>query len=246
MDLSQDRFLDGRLQLWQPRNGYRAGTDPVLLAACVPARPGEVFLDLGCGVGTAGLCLAWRSGAAGFGLELQPDYAALARRNATEAGLPLQIVEGDVHDMPAELRARVFDHVLLNPPYFAQHAGTPARDAGRDTAMRDRSDLAQWLGAASRRLRPRGTLSVIVRADRLQDLLSALPAVVGSLRVLPLAPRAGRPAKRVLLQGTKEGAAPLTLLAPLILHSGDHHEADGDDFTALAAGVLRRGAEINL
>ncbi|MGB0439250.1 MAG: methyltransferase, partial [Paracoccaceae bacterium] len=51
--LTCNAFLGGRAQIWQPRDGYRAGIDPVLLAASVPARPGERILDLGCGGGGA-------------------------------------------------------------------------------------------------------------------------------------------------------------------------------------------------
>ena len=65
-DLTHDAFLGGRLHLWQPRRGYRAGVDPVLLAASVPAKAGQSVLDLGCGAGAAALCL----GAREPGLEL--------------------------------------------------------------------------------------------------------------------------------------------------------------------------------
>ena len=59
-DLTHDAFLCGRLHLWQPRKGYRAATDPVLLAAACPAVAGQRVLDLGCGAGAASLCLAAR------------------------------------------------------------------------------------------------------------------------------------------------------------------------------------------
>ncbi|WP_425093160.1 tRNA1(Val) (adenine(37)-N6)-methyltransferase [Tropicimonas sp. S265A] len=244
--LTHDRFLGGRLRLWQPRGGYRAGTDPVLMAAAVPVRASEDFLELGCGVGTAALCLAYRCGAAGVGLEMQPQYAALARQNARESGLALEVVEGDVHAMPAEIKARSFHHVMLNPPYFSEVAGTPAADVGRDIALRDRSDLAEWLDAAARRVRPKGSLTVIVRADRLRQVLAGLPEVIGTLRVLPLSARRGRPAKRVLVQGIKEGRGPLILLPPFILHEGSSHSEDGDDFTSAAARILREGAALDL
>ena len=77
---SDDRFLCGRLRLLQPRKGYRAATDPVLLAAACPATSGDRVLDLGCGAGAAALCLGLRvPGLALSGLELQPGYADLAR-----------------------------------------------------------------------------------------------------------------------------------------------------------------------
>ncbi|MCZ8088489.1 MAG: methyltransferase, partial [Rhodobacteraceae bacterium] len=86
--LSDDKFLMGRLRLLQPVKGYRAATDPVLLAAACPARAGETVLDLGCGAGAAGLCLATRvPGVVLAGLEVQPEYADLARRNADRNGV---------------------------------------------------------------------------------------------------------------------------------------------------------------
>ena len=129
--LSRDAFLGGRLRLWQPLQGYRAAIDPVLLAAFVPARPGQRVLELGCGGGTAVLCLARRvPGLELHGVEIQPDYAELARRNAAENGLALRVHVGDVLDLPAGLRLG-FDQVLANPPFHAA-AAPPARDAGRD------------------------------------------------------------------------------------------------------------------
>ena len=106
-DLTRDAFLDGRVQAWQPRAGYRAATDPVLLAAAVPARAGQSVLELGCGVGVASLCLAARvPGLEMTGVEVQAEYAALARRNAAENGAALQVVEADLEALPTDLRAR--------------------------------------------------------------------------------------------------------------------------------------------
>lgn len=241
---SCDGFLGGRLMLEQPVSGYRAGTDPVLLAAAVPARASDTCLDLGCGVGTAALCLAVRTGARCTGVEVQPDYAALARANAARNNLPLEVWDADVSALPPTLRQRSFDHVMLNPPYFPAGAGTPARDAGRDLALRDRGDLAVWLGVAVRRTKPKGTVTVIARSDRLPELLAGVPPVLGSLRLQPLAAREGRPAKRLILQGIKDGRAPFTLNAPVILHDGPHHLRDGEDVSMAAQRVLRDGQSL--
>ena len=100
-ELTEDGFLGGRLSLLQPARGYRAGVDPVFLAAATPARPGQSVLDLGCGVGTAALCLGARVPDLSLaGLERQPDYAALARENATRNGIPLTVIEGDLPARP--------------------------------------------------------------------------------------------------------------------------------------------------
>lgn len=246
-DLTSDAFLGGRLTIWQPRHGYRAAMDPVLLAAAVPARAGDRVLDLGCGAGVAGLCLAARvPGVVLSGLEVQPFYAGLARRNAALNGVAMRLIEGDLTMMPATLRAEVFDHVLANPPFYPAGGGSPAADPGRERALREAVPLADWAGAALRRLRSGGWLTLIVAAARLPDLLVALPSGAGSVTVLPVAPRIGRPAHRVILRARKGGRGGFHLLAPFVLHEGTAHAADGDSHAAAAKAILRDGAALDL
>lgn len=245
-ELTRDGFLGGRLQVLQPASGYRAATDPVLLAASVPARPGQSVLELGCGVGVASLCLLARvPGLSVTGLESQAGYADLAARNAAANGLALKVVTVDLADMPAGLRRQAFDHVIANPPYFRAGDGTPATDAGREAALREETPLADWVDAGLRRLKPEGWLTVIHLAERLGDVLAGLAGRAGSVSILPVVPRAGRSAGRIIVRARKGGRAPLRLLSPLVLHTGDRHETDGDDFTAEARSILREGGEIS-
>jgi len=234
-ELSRDGFLGGRLRLWQPRRGYRAAIDPALLAAFAPAQAGMRALDLGCGVGTVALCLGTRQpGLELHGLEAQPAYAELARRNAAANGLALAVHEGDVRRPPASLRALQFDLVLANPPFHAATA-TPAGDPGRDRARREaEAGLADWIDAGLRRLAPGGFLVLIHLPTRLGDLLAALDRRAGAVEILPVAPRVGRAAERLLLRARKGSRAPLMLLAPFILHDAD--EAGG--YTRAAQAVL--------
>lgn len=242
-DLSCDAFLGGRLRIWQPKQGYRAAMDPVLLAAACPARQGQTVLELGCGAGVAALCLAVRvPGVSVAGVEIQPDYGELARRNAAGNGVALEVAEGDIAHLPPGLRTRSFDHVIANPPYYPAHAGTAARDAGRERALREETPLSLWFEVALRRLKPGGWLTVIQSADRLADMLDLKGA--GSITILPVAPRTGRDSTRVILRARKGGRAPLRLLAPFILHTGDRHERDGESFTPAAQAVLRSGSGI--
>ena len=244
-DLTHDALLGGRVPLLQPRKGYRAATDPVLLAAACPAAPGESALDLGCGVGAAALCLAARvPGLDLHGLELHPAYADLARRNAAAAGAPLTVHEGDVAAPPSALKARVFDHVIANPPFFpADHA--PGSEPARDAARREtRGGLALWIDAALRRLRQGGRLALIHRAERLPEILAAIGARAGDVAVLPLQPRAGRPAGRVIVTARKDSGGPFRLAPPLILHSAPRHERDAPDWTREAAAILRDAAPL--
>ncbi|MEL7461243.1 MAG: methyltransferase [Pseudomonadota bacterium] len=233
-----DAFLGGRLAVRQ--GAYRAGADPVFLAAAVPARSGQSVLELGVGSGVALFCLASRvPGLRLVGLERAPEAAALARINADANQIDADIIEGDVAAMPEVLRARSFDHVMMNPPFF--DVGTPSDDPGRRVARHEETALADWLDAGVRRLKPGGALTLIHATERVPDILSGLSGRLGGLTLRPLAPRAGRAAKRVILRGTKGARAPFRMLAPFILHDGDSHLRDGDSYTPTATRILRNG-----
>ncbi|WP_417587664.1 tRNA1(Val) (adenine(37)-N6)-methyltransferase [Pararhodobacter oceanensis] len=243
-DLTRDVFLGGGLQILQPRHGYRAATDPVFLAASVPASPGETVLELGCGVGVALLALGRRvEGLHLTGVERQSGYADLARRNAQINGIAAEIHAEDLADLPLPLK-RGFDHVLVNPPFYPAHAPVPQhpeRAAGRH----EETPLALWIDVALKRLAPGGHLTLIHLADRLPEILALIGARAGATAVRPLAARGGRPAGRILLQARKGARGKFRLLAPLIIHEGAQHIDDRDDFTPEAQQVLRYGAALD-
>lgn len=244
-DLTRDAFLGGGLTLLQPRRGYRAGVDPVFLAAAVQARAGQSVLELGCGAGQALLCLGHRvPGLSLTGVELQDAYADLARRNASENKIDLEVHQADLSALPVALRQRQFDIVIANPPYYRDGEHTSAQDGGRRVALGERTPLEDWVSVASKRLAPKGYLYMIQRADRLMDLLAACHERLGSVEVLPLAPRMERQAALVILRARKEGRAPFCLHAPLILHKGDRHLRDEEDYCDAVSQVLRCGAAL--
>ncbi len=245
-DTTHDAFLGGRLSIVQPARGYRAGVDAVLLASAVAASAGQTVLDLGCGVGVASLCLASRvPGVAVTGVELQPAYANLAQTNATANALPLEVITADLRALPAGLRQRNFDHVMANPPYFDRRAGTASTDPGRNTALGGDTALADWIDCAARRLTPRGRLTLILRIERLPDVLPLLAERLGSIFVHPIAARADRRPHLFLLQARKDGRAPFRLAAPLIMHAGVQHQRDGKDYTDLFDSILRHAAALS-
>ena len=237
-DPSEDALLDGRLRLRQPAAGYRTAIDPVFLAAAVPAGPGCRALDLGCGVGAAGLCLLARApGAFVTGLELQPALAELARDNAALNGFAerMRVVCGDMTG-PSELTPGGFDEVFCNPPHHPAAAASPPPDAAKGLATHEgAAGLGDWTDAVLRFARPGGGVTFVHRADRLDELLAALGRGAGGFVVFPLWPKRDRPAKRVLLRAVKGAKAPLRLAPGLLLHRDD------GGYTAEAEAVLRGG-----
>lgn len=234
MDTTLDTFLGGKVTALQPARGYRAGVDAVLLAACTPAQPAERVLELGCGVGVASLCLAARvPDLAITGIELQPDYAALAAQNG------LNVVTADLRALPAEIRNTQYHHVIANPPYFDRTTGSAAPNTGRDIAMGGDTPLADWMDVATKRLAPKGYFTMILRIARLPEVLTHLR--LGSVVVRPIAARAGQEPHLFLLQARHSGRAPFRLLPPLIMHDGTMHDADRENYTPQIASVLRNG-----
>ena len=237
--LTEDRLLDGRVSLAQPANGYRAAIDPVLLAAFIPARADERVLELGAGAGAASLCLAARvPGVRVEGLERDAATVALARANASRnAFQPPPLFH--LGDVARPLDHGLFDHAFANPPFLVALAATAPTDARRAAAhVEGEAGLRTWVAGLVRSVRHRGTISLIHRADRLDGLLAAFDRQVGGIVILPLWPKAGRPAKRVLVQAVKGSRAALTLSAGLVLH-----EADGR-FTPTAEAILRGGGSL--
>ncbi|MHA6266038.1 methyltransferase [uncultured Aliiroseovarius sp.] len=246
-NLTRDAFLGGQLTVSQPVTGYRAGVDPVFLAAAVPAEPGQSVLELGCGAGAASLCLGKRvDGLRLVGLERQSLYADLARLNGKDNGIDMAIHHGDLADMPHALREDSFDHVIMNPPYFLRARGTASPDTHREGAMGEDTPLVQWLDQATRRLKPRGYVTLVQNAERLPEVMRAMDDRLGSVLVKPLCPRNGRAATLVLVQARKGGRGAFRLAAPLILHEGATHEADRDHYTPEVSAILRDGMALPL
>jgi tRNA1(Val) A37 N6-methylase TrmN6 len=246
---TDDAFLGGALQILQPRSGYRAGLDAVMLAAAVPAAaagPTRV-LDVGAGVGTAGLCLARRAEHAEVTLlEREPALAHLAAENVQRNGLGsrVRVAQGAVGLSAAGLKAldlapESFDQVMANPPFHVSDAGTLAPGALKASAhAMPQADLERWVRFLVRMAAPGGGATVIHKAHELGRLLSVLEGRFGALKVLPLHPRGGAPAHRVIVQGIKGSRAPLTLLAGFVLHGA------GDAFTPETQAILRAGGAL--
>jgi len=241
----EDFLLGGKVRFLQPVEGFRAAIDPVLLAASVPAVNGDRVLDVGCGTGAAALCLLARCPWAWVeGVDVQPDLIALAARSAERSG-SIERIGFTVADIAGEavLEGRTFDHVMSNPPFLELGRGRiPVEKAVALAKVESTASLPVWLDFMVARLKDGGTLSVVHRADRCDEILAHLgQAGIGALKRLELVPMAdGRPVKRCIIQGRKGAAACDPDVSTLIVH-----EADGS-YTPAASAVLREAGALCL
>ena len=242
--VTQDAFLGGKLSVLQPERGYRAGTDAVLLAASVQAHSGDTVLDVGAGVGVASLCLAKRlPGLHITALELQPAYADLLVQNCVRNGLgdQIDVVQGDILSPPRQIKDRVWDHVMLNPPYYDRDKASSAAEPGKTIAhLNDDAKLGDWLDFALRRLKPKGTVTIVHRSECLDNILVSLKNRAGDVKVLPVWPRQNRAAKRVIVSAMKESSSPLTVLPGIVMHE------DGRRYSQSAEDILRHGCALDM
>lgn len=242
-EFTDDEMLGGRLRILQPAKGHRASIDAVLLAAAIPAAPGELALEGGAGVGTASLCLARRvAGLSVDALEIDPELAALAQENAARNGLgdAIEVFCGDINSPPYRISPNRYHHVFINPPFLRPDRNNIPPNAGRAAArMEGGAGLRDWIKFAVTMARPSGCVTLIHRTDRLDDVLAALKGRAGGCVIFPLWPGGGKPAKLFLLRAYKGNEAPLTLLPGLVLHE------TGTKYSRAAEEVLRHGGALH-
>ena len=243
MQTTDDAVLGGRLTLRQPLKGHRVGHDAILLAAATGARAGEQAVELGAGVGAAGLALAQRVPDVRVTLaEIDGELCALAAHNAEANGLAARVraVAVDVEDQAAlatvGLRPGEAGRVLMNPPF-----NDPARHNVSPDARRQRAHVAppgllpRWVASAAALLKAQGVLTLIWRADALDDVLAALTPAFGAAAVLPVLPREGAEPIRILVRAVKGVAPGRRDYAPLVLNAASGRP------TAAAEAILRGG-----
>jgi tRNA1(Val) A37 N6-methylase TrmN6 len=237
--LTHDGFLGGRLVLSQPAQGFRAGLDSVLLGSAV-APASRTILDLGTGVGAAALvALAHETYRTAVLVDTDPHVLALAHMNAADNGFGA-LAKTHLLDAAAseQLPQDHFTSVIANPPYFIAGRGTSATTRGATARQMPGGTLDGWVKTAKAATAPGGEVVFIHTTEALPELLYSFTTRLGAVTILPLAPRPGDAAIRILVRGIKGSRAPLTLLATRVLH-GPEGNAFAPDFDALLRGEGR-------
>lgn len=238
METTDGHLLDGRVRYAQPKAGFRSGIEPVLLAAAVPARPGEHVLEAGTGAGAGLLCLAARvPGLTGVGIERDPRLSAIAAANAVANGFSGLVFLTCAIDAIPPIGS--FDHAFANPPYHSASGSPPLGLERRQAKHAEAGVFTDWACALAARLRHHGTLTLVAPAASLPACMQAFAeASCGSGTLLPLWPMLGRDAKLVLLQAKKSGRGGFRVRSGLTLHK------EGGGYTPDAEDVLRRGQRL--
>lgn len=224
-EVTEDAFLGGQLLLRQLKSGHRAGHDAMLLAAATRARPGDRAVDLGAGVGAAGLAVARRVKGIDLVLvEIDATLAGLARANAAANSIAAEVSVLDIESGAdlfdaARLTPDSVDVVLMNPPFndSTRHRISPDRARGL-AHVATATTLPNWVHAARRILRSNGALTLIWRADGIAEVLAALDRGFGSVEMLPVHIDVNSPATRVLIRAVKGGRTPTRIHASLLLN----------------------------
>lgn len=243
MNGTLDKFLDGRIKLIQPSTGYRAGIEPLFLSASLHPKKHEKVLDVGCGVGTAAIALAFRCPHVKVtGIEIQPDLCELALKNIQANNLidRVNVVQADILCPPSLLKMNTFDQIMTNPPYYEDSRTQPSPFPGKAQANTETVDLSKWIKFCLKLLKPKGIFTMIHRAERLAEILTHLENQAGNTVVYPLWPSANKSARRIIIQARKDTGGELRLARGIVLHGG------ANKYTPEAEAILRHAHSLVL
>lgn len=231
--------LDKKVRLLQPDGGFRTSLDSVMLAAAVPIKSNETVLDMGCGVGGASFCLLWRVPEARLsGIDWHQNYVDLAIQNNALNDHQAVFSAADIRSYQPE---NLFDHVMMNPPYFEAGKHMPSPDPARAQANGHQDEdlsLDDWIKAAHRLVKSNGSFTIIYPSAGVDKIIKAMGKRFGAIEIIPLWQRAGHEARRVIIRAVKDRLTPTRILPGVLLH-----EEDGG-YTKAADLILRNGNRI--
>lgn len=223
-ETSDDSLFEGRVKIKQPIDGYRVGTDGVMLAAAIDGGKGTSrMLDMGAGVGAVSLAVIERLGAGHItAVEKDPISYNLLKQNITinQADEYIRPLLADITSLPVMLKAS-FDHVFANPPFHHKH-DVPPRSRRRRLAHHgdEATSLVDWIASGLWALKPKGRISLIVRADRSDQIITALrDGGAGEILLFPLWSSPGSLAIRMIITARSKVKGGMALLPGLILHN---------------------------
>lgn len=238
-DCTQDRLLNGKVTILQPKTGYRVAIDPIFLAASINAKPNQQVLDVGFGVGAASICLQQRVNQCFItGIEVDNSLIPLALYNCRTYN-NINILHNDIKDLYNTLPNNHYDHVITNPPYFdpKRYRSSP-NPLKASSHMYSTVSMKEWVQFCINKLKTNGIFTIIYRPDYFHEIISSFDSKIGKLTVYPIWPRTGQNAVRLIIQAVKGSKSPCKVLPGIVLH-------DNNGYTAEAEAILKHGGAIN-
>lgn len=219
VEVTKDKFLGEKLDIWQFSRGFRGTMDTVLLAASIEAFPEQRVLELGCGVGIGLCCLLSRVNCLeAYGVEIDQQATDLCRKNLTTNKLEATIFNSDLSNKSTKINEMSFDHIFMNPPYYREGAVKEISNKSISIAKIEVEKLESWIKLARKRCKQKGKITIIQRCERLPEILNLLEGSFGSIRVLPLSSFKKDPVKTVIVQAIKGSKVPFKLYPQKNIH----------------------------
>jgi tRNA1(Val) A37 N6-methylase TrmN6 len=242
VNLKEDERLDyllaEQLRIIQSPSVFAFSLDAVLLArfVYVPIQKGRI-LDLCSGNGVIPLFLSARTKGQITGVEIQERLYDMAVRSISYNGLDdrLNMIHGDIKEMPEKLGHGHFDVITCNPPYFA----TPAKEGmnpNEHLAIARHEiycTLEDCIKVSSQLVRQGGKVAFVHRPGRLIDIITLMRQYrLEPKRIQFIYPKQGKEANTLLVEAIKDGSPDLKILPPLIVYN------DNDEYTPEIKEIL--------
>ena len=245
LNVTEDQILNKAIHIKQPQNGFRVGSDSILLAAAVPAVNNESVIDIGSGVGAISLCVAYRCPKAQLtALEKFRTHVELFKENIIKNNMlgRINIFEGVLENLPIEIQGKYFSHVVTNPPFWeAGKSSLPKNESRRNSSHEGKIALRDWISLSLKLIKPGGSITIIVPDSRSAETLSLLRSHLSTVFALPLVPRFGLQPKRWILQGWAVEIKCFMIYEPFQLHT-----EKGNGYSDAAEEILRGGNVLEL
>ncbi len=232
-----DKFLGGRVLLSQSKEGLRATSDAVLLAAAVPIKQNETLLDVGAGNGIVGLCINTRKNCLITALEYQKNLIPIIQKNAQLNHVKIEVIQHNLFDSKDTLKGRLFQHIVTNPPFY-DNTGKGRQNTEQKLAYQAEFHLKKWIDYCLKHLKSWGTFTMIHRPEMLGEILSALETKLGAIEIFPIQTKLNHPATRMIIRGILGSKTKLKLHPPLVMHTPKGNRSE------LAENILRKGQPI--
>ena len=244
--ITEDSFLGGKLRLFQPKKGFRAGLDSVLLAASVNAKSGENVFEIGAGVGTVLFCLMNRiPGLNATAIEIMPEYHSLLLINAKRNKFKANLILGDLFTNE-KLKKESFDQIFFNPPYYPVSSYKISDNKLLEIAHIEYPGiLKQMLSYALKRCNPYGYITLIHRPARISEILSILKDGAGDIKILPIVSSNSKITSRIIIRARKSAKGETKLLNPLVLYKNTKNMNLKKKYTSEIQKILKKGHGLN-